>query len=152
MKTSLMRVQTSTDLLSTVVPLPALQKMFVSLDLPWDLSESQQEFLVNFWWFSLPGSRAQKLFEKFGENSEQNSGARFGTKIHKFGELSFCFSDLNSGPTSSSPKWADSHLARGQISNLKFPSLLYCRSVCFFFSRNRSGTRLRFMGWFAGAL
>ena len=37
---------------------------------------------------SLTRNEARKLFEKFGENSEQNSG-------RKFGELSFCnFSDL----------------------------------------------------------
>ena len=41
----------------------------------------------DFWWiFSglrFPRNEARKLLEKFGENSEQNSGAKFGTKIRK---------------------------------------------------------------------
>ena len=54
---------------------------------------------ADFWWiFSglrLPRSEARKLLEKFGENSEQNSGTNSGRKFEKFGELSFChFSDL----------------------------------------------------------
>ena len=50
-----------------------------------------------FWWiFSglcLPRNEARKVLEKFGKNSEQNSGRKF----EKFGKLSFCnFSDLKS--------------------------------------------------------
>ena len=53
----------------------------------------------DFWWiFSglrFPRNEARKLLEKFGENSERNSGQNPGRNFEKFGELSFCkFSDL----------------------------------------------------------
>ena len=53
----------------------------------------------DFWWiFSglrLPRNEARKILEKFGKNSEQNSGQNSGRKFEKFGKLSFCkFSDL----------------------------------------------------------
>ena len=42
-----------------------------------------------------PRNEARKVFEKFGENSEQNSGQNSGRKFEKFGKLSFGnFSDL----------------------------------------------------------
>ena len=41
------------------------------------------------------GNQIGPQIEKFGENSEQNSGQNPGRKIEKFGKLSFCnFSDL----------------------------------------------------------
>ena len=50
------------------------------------------------WIFSglrLPRNEARKVLEKFGENSEQNSGQNSWRKFEKFGKLSFCnFSDL----------------------------------------------------------
>ena len=57
----------------------------------------------DFWWiFSglrFLGNEARKLLEKFGENSEQNSGGNSGQKFENFGELSFChFSDLRNFP------------------------------------------------------
>ena len=53
----------------------------------------------DFWWiFSglrFPRNEARKILEKFGKNSEQNSGQNSGRKFEKFGKLSFCnFSDL----------------------------------------------------------
>ena len=43
----------------------------------------------------LPRNEARKVLEKFGENSEQNSGQNSGWKFAKFGKFSFCnFSDL----------------------------------------------------------
>ena len=53
----------------------------------------------DFWWiFSglrFPRNEARKILEKFGKNSEQNSGQNSGRKFYKFGELSVCsFSDL----------------------------------------------------------
>ena len=51
-------------------------------------------FLVSVSWKTKQG----KLLEKFGENSEQNSGQNSGRKFEKFGALSFCtFSDLTTG-------------------------------------------------------
>ena len=48
----------------------------------------------DFWWiFSglrFPRNEARELLEKFGENSEQNSGQNSGRKFEEFGELSFC--------------------------------------------------------------
>ena len=48
----------------------------------------------DFWWiFSglrLPRNEAWKILEKFGENSEQNSGQNPGRKFEKFGKFSFC--------------------------------------------------------------
>ena len=42
-----------------------------------------------------PRNEAQKILEKLGEDSEENSGENPGRKFEKFGELSFCnFSDL----------------------------------------------------------
>ena len=42
-----------------------------------------------------PTKRSTKNPQKFGENSERNSGQNPGQKFEKFGELSFCdFSDL----------------------------------------------------------
>ena len=43
----------------------------------------------------LPRNEAREVLEKFGENSEQNSGQDLGRKFEKFGKLSFChFPDL----------------------------------------------------------
>ena len=43
----------------------------------------------------LPRNEARKVLEKFGENSEQDSGRNPGRKFEKFGKFSFCnFSGL----------------------------------------------------------
>ena len=58
--------------------------------------EKWRGFLVNFFWSPFPTKRSTKTPQKFGENSERNSGRNPGQKFEKFGELSFCdFSDLN---------------------------------------------------------
>ena len=50
------------------------------------------------------GNKARKCLEKFGANSEENSGENPGRKFEKFGELSFCnFSDLRT-PAKLQPK------------------------------------------------
>ena len=59
--------------------------------------EKWRGFLVNFFWSPFPTKRSTKTPQnKFGENSERNSGQTPGQKFEeKFGELSFCdFSDL----------------------------------------------------------
>ena len=57
--------------------------------------EKWRGFLVNFFWSPFPTKRSTKTPQKFGENSETNSGQNSGQKFEKFGELSFCdFSDL----------------------------------------------------------
>ena len=57
---------------------------------------SPEEFCEYFFpGLRLPRNEARKILEKFGENSERNSGQNPGRKFEKFGELSFCdFSDL----------------------------------------------------------
>ena len=48
-----------------------------------------------FFWSPFPTKRSTKILEKFGANSEQNSGQNPGRKFQKFGKPSFCnFSDL----------------------------------------------------------
>ena len=50
---------------------------------------------MNLFGLRFTRNEARKILEKFGENSERNSGQNPGEKIEKFGELSFCdFSDL----------------------------------------------------------
>ena len=83
------------------VTLPALQKHFVNtfLCLPGNFVLKHGG---DFWWIfsglSFPQNEARKILQKFGENSEQNSGQNPGREFEKFGELSFCsFSDLMKG-------------------------------------------------------
>ena len=58
--------------------LPALQKNFVNIFsvFAWEFCiEKWRGFLVNFSGLRLPRNEARKILEKFGENSEQNSGS-----------------------------------------------------------------------------
>ena len=60
------------------------------------------------------GNKARKLLEKFGENSEQNSGGNSGQKFGKFGELSFCqFSDPTFSPKKSTASGLERQLPNG---------------------------------------
>ena len=73
----------------------------------------------DFWWiFSglrCPRNEARKLLNKFGENSERNSGQNSGHKFEKFGELSFCdLSDLIF-LFAESPGWAISGYKRQNV-------------------------------------
>ena len=85
---------------SQVITLPALQKHFVNIFfvVAWEFCiDKGRGFLGIFSGLRFLGNKARKLLEKFGENSEQNSGGNSRTKFEKFGELSFChFSDLTS--------------------------------------------------------
>ena len=79
---------------SDIFTLPALQTYFVNIFFfvfAWEFcSEKWRGFLVNFSGLCFPRNEARKILEKFGEDSEQNSGQNPGQKFEKFGELSFC--------------------------------------------------------------
>ena len=80
----------------------------------------------DFWWiFSglrLPRNEARKVLEKFGKNSEQNSGQNSGRKFEKFGKLSFCnFSDLTKLARSRSKQTRD----KGSVSHVELPLIYY---------------------------
>ena len=82
-----------------IVTLTALQKHFVDFffEFAWEfcIEKWRGFFGEEFSGLRFPRSEARKILEKFGENSEQNSGQNPGRKFQKFGKLSFCnFSDL----------------------------------------------------------
>ena len=134
------------------VTLPAPQKHFVNnfFVVAWEFCiEKGRDFRWIFSGLHFLGNKARKLLEKFGENSEQNSGGNSGQKFEKFGELSFChFSDLN--------VWAVcAHRLKSAIRNFSIPErdsllCLHSRELLWTFSSNLPGDLALKIGWILG--